>query len=281
MKTLQQRPLASRARDEQGIALIMALMATTLMLALGIGLMLTTMTEGKIASNYRDGTEALYAADAAVERVMQDILTVADWNAMINPDNTLATSAFIDGAAGPRTLSDNTVLDLVQATNLVNCGKVDVCNAADLAAITAERPWGENNPRWKLYAHGPMTDMLPTDGTGGINSPFYVVVWVADDPAENDNNPSRDGDPPATGCDVAEVTCVNQGRGVIAMLAHAYGPGGAHRAVEVTLARTSTLEIERGYTGQRGQDEQNRRARKAAVQTPGKALTRTTLATGA
>ena len=65
------------------------------------------------------------------------------------------------------------------------------------------------------------------------------------------------------------------------MLAHAYGPGGAHRAVEVTLARTSTLEIERGYTGQRGQDEQNRRARKAAVQTPGKALTRTTLATGA
>ena len=34
-----------------------------------------------------------------------------------------------------------------------------------------------------------------------------------------------------------------------------------------------TTEIERGYTGQRGQDEQNRRARKAAVQTPGRGLT--------
>ena len=38
------------------------------------------------------------------------------------------------------------------------------------------------------------------------------------------------------------------------------------------VARTDTTELERGYTGQRGQDEQNRRARKAAVQTPGKAL---------
>jgi hypothetical protein len=46
------------------------------------------------------------------------------------------------------------------------------------------------------------------------------------------------------------------------------------KVIEVTLARTDTTEIERGYTGQRGQDEQNRRARKAAVQTPGKTLTR-------
>jgi hypothetical protein len=44
--------------------------------------------------------------------------------------------------------------------------------------------------------------------------------------------------------------------------------------IEVTVGRTDTTELERGYTGQRGQDEQNRRARKAAVQTPGKALTR-------
>jgi hypothetical protein len=64
---------------------------------------------------------------------------------------------------------------------------------------------------------------------------------------------------------------------VVAMLAYAYGPTGARRVIETTVARTDTTEIERGYTGQRGQDEQNRRARKAAVQTPGKALTRTQL----
>jgi hypothetical protein len=67
------------------------------------------------------------------------------------------------------------------------------------------------------------------------------------------------------------------------MHAEAYGPFGAKRTIEVTMARTDTTEIERGYTGQRGQDEQNRRARKAAVQTPGKALTQKelSLTTGA
>ena len=59
----------------------------------------------------------------------------------------------------------------------------------------------------------------------------------------------------------------------------AFGPGGAHSIIEVTIGRTDTTELERGYTGQRGQDEQNRRARKAAVQTPGKALTQQTLDT--
>ncbi len=49
------------------------------------------------------------------------------------------------------------------------------------------------------------------------------------------------------------------------------------------MARTVSTGLERGYVGQRGQDEQNRRARKAAVQTPGKALTaqQLTTATGA
>jgi hypothetical protein len=47
--------------------------------------------------------------------------------------------------------------------------------------------------------------------------------------------------------------------------------------VELTVARTDTTELERGYTGQRGQDEQNRRARKSPVQTPGKALTQQNL----
>ena len=38
------------------------------------------------------------------------------------------------------------------------------------------------------------------------------------------------------------------------------------------MARTSSTEIERGQIAQRGQEELNQRARKAAVQTPGKAL---------
>ena len=61
------------------------------------------------------------------------------------------------------------------------------------------------------------------------------------------------------------------------MHAEAFGPRGAQTLLEMTVAKTDTTEIERGYTGQRGQDEQNRRARKAAVQTPGKQLDMQTL----
>jgi hypothetical protein len=256
-------------------------MATTLLMALGMALMVTTMTEGRIAGNYRDGAETLYAADAAIERVIQDILTVPDWNTVLSG---AVTSAFIDGpASGARTLADGTTIDLTEATNLVRCGKVTSCSDAELNAITADRPWGPNNPRWQLYAYGPMEDMLPT---GTINSPVYVVVWVADDPSENDDSPLRDGDPPAGDDDDDDDdddkkkkggggSGTNSGRGVVAMMAYAYGPNGVRRSVEVTLARTDTTEIERGYTGQRGQDEQNRRSRKAPVQTPGKGLTRT------
>jgi Tfp pilus assembly protein PilX len=274
------RPLAARVGDEQGIALIVSLMAMMLMMALGVSLVMTTMTEGKIASNYRDGTEALYAADAAVERVMQDILTVPDWNTMIDPANKIAKSAFIDGDEEWRDLADGTRFNLRQATNLLNCGSIDDCAVAQMTAVTPDRPWGLNNPQWKLYAHGPLSDMLPTES---INSDMYVVVWVADDPSESDNLPLKDGEPtPDCTPPVNDPNaCINPGRGVIAMVAHAYGPNGVQRAIEVTLARTDTTEIERGYTGQRGQDEQNRRARKAAVQTPGKALTRSAFSTGA
>jgi hypothetical protein len=269
---IEQRPVSARAGDESGIALIIALMAMSLMMALGLALMVTTMTEGKISGNYRQGSEALYAADAAVERVMQDILTVPNWDDILSG---AVTSAFIDGIpSGERTLPDGSKLDLTEATNMVRCGKT-TCSDADLVALTDDRPWGQNNPKWQLYAYGPLDQMLPDDT---INSKMYVVVWVADDPSESDDDPLHDGGPPV-GCDPSkDATCSagNIGRGVIAMMAQAFGPDGTTRTIEVTLGRTDTTELERGYTGQRGQDEQNRRSRKAPVQTPGKALTQST-----
>jgi hypothetical protein len=262
--TTSERPLAVRIGDEQGAALIIALLAMLMLTALGMALTLTTTTEGRIAYNYRDGVETLYAADAAVERVMQDVLTVPDWNKIIDGS---VTSAFIDGAPnGTRTLADGSRLDLQQATAMVRCGKTS-CSDADIQAYDGA-VWNLNNPRWQLYSYGPLSEMIPTES---INSNIYVVVWIADDPSETDNNPLSDGAAP-----VAPATA-NPGKGVLSMLAHAYGPSGVKRVIEVTIARTDTTEIERGYTGQRGQDEQNRRARKAAVQTPGKALTRTEL----
>ena len=118
-------------------------------------------------------------------------------------------------------------------------------------AMTPARPYGTNNARWKLFAYAPLSQVIET---GTVLSPLYVIVWIADDPAETDNNPATDAN------------------GVLLMRAQAFGPAGATNIVEVTLARTNSTEFERGYIGQRGQDEQNRRARKAAVQSPGKQL---------
>jgi Tfp pilus assembly protein PilX len=243
-------------RREDGIAVVIALMAMLLMTALGLALVMTTTSETKIAANYRDSQEALYAADAGLERSMEDILTVPDWNKLLDGSTQ---SAFIDGPpSGARTLADGTQLDLTQVVNMANCEKVTTCSVADMNANTGSRRWGLNNPRWQLYAYNSINNMLPT---GTVNSPYYVVVLVGDDPSENDNDPLHDG-----------ADAGNPGSGVLSMRAEAFGPGGSFKVIEMTVSRTDTTELERGYTGQRGQDEQNRRARKAAVQSPGKSL---------
>ena len=121
MSTLNtRRPLASRMRDESGVALILALLSMLMLTALGMALAMTTTTERRISSNYRDGVETIYAADAAVERVMQDVLTVPDWNRILDGSTT---SSFVDGAPGLRTLPDGSKLNLLEATAMVRCGK--------------------------------------------------------------------------------------------------------------------------------------------------------------
>jgi hypothetical protein len=119
--------------------------------------------------------------------------------------------------------------------------------------------WGANNPKWTLFAWGPLSDMLPNDQ---IDSPMYVAVWVGDDPADGGDgvNGTIDGNP------------LLDANGTLTIHAEAIGPSGTRKVVEVTVARTSSTEIERGQIAQRGQEELNQRARKAAVQTPGKAL---------
>ena len=65
--------LRTRLSDQQGSALIIALMAMMLLTALGAAVVMVSNTETHIAGNYRNSQEALYAADAAVERVLADL----------------------------------------------------------------------------------------------------------------------------------------------------------------------------------------------------------------
>ena len=209
--------------SEDGVAMLIAMMALLLMSALGIAVILTSSSETIIAAHFRNSLEARYAADAIIERAMDDIVGVADWNTLIDGSTQ---SAWVDGApAGLRTLRDGSTIDLAQVVNLANCQKTTACSLADMNAITADRPWGTNNPRWKPYAYGPLRDMLPAPNT--IDSPYYVLLLVGDDPSETDNDPTTDG---------AGVT--SPGWHVIAMRSEAFGPHGAHKVIEATAGRT-------------------------------------------
>lgn len=231
------RRAASLVRDERGVALIIALIATMLLTALALALVMVTNTETRITANFRNSQEALYAADAGTERVVQDLLLVPRWNDLLT--GTM-TSSFKDSTMTPYLPGGGAQINLTNAT-------------AQLQATTdAANLWGTNNPRWRLYAWGPVTSLLPS---ATIDSWMYIAVWVADDPSEIDGDPLTDTN------------------GVLTLHSEAWGPGGAHKIVEITVARTSSTEIERGQIAQRGQEELNQRARKAAVQTPGHGLT--------
>jgi hypothetical protein len=211
---------------ENGVALIAAMLAMMLMMALGAVLVMTTSSETLIANNYRKSSEAFYAADAALERALNDLFEVANWDPVLNG---LAQSAFVDGLplTFVRTLSDGSEIDLNQILSRANCHKVTACTPADMDALSSERPWGANNPRWQLYAYGHLNSLLA--GAGTLNSPFYVVLLAADDSSENDDDPATDG-----------ASAANPGSGVLGLRAEAFGPGGAYRLIEATVDRSES-----------------------------------------
>lgn len=240
----------ARLGNEDGTALIIALMSMMLLTALGAMVVMVSRTETAIANNYRNSQEALYAADAAVERVVQDLLMVPRWNDILGGS---VTSSFSDGTPSNIVLPAGGRINLVNATSALQTET----DTADL--------WGTNNPQWRLFAWGPISRLLDTSA---IDSPMYVAVWIADDPADGASAGSADGNP------------LIDSNGTLTLRAEAFGPSGTRKVIEVTVARTSGTEIERGQIAQRGQEELNQRARKAAVQTPGKSLTNMQMNTG-
>ena len=120
-----------RLHGEGGVAMVIAMMALLLMTALGVALVLSTSSETIIATAYRSGSEALYAADAIVERAMDDLLTVTDWNRLL-ADPPDPRSSMARRTASER-LPGGSTIDLTAAVNMANCGKPSACSTADLA----------------------------------------------------------------------------------------------------------------------------------------------------
>lgn len=178
------------------MTLVIALMSLVLLSAIGGSLAIVMNADQRAAGNFAASREALYAADGALQIGAQELSTIADWNALLSSG---ARSLFVDGPpSGSRQLGDGTAVDLALATN---------------AANAEPRPWGANNPAWRLFAFGWL-------------GRSYVIVWVGDDFAENDGDPSIDGGGLA-----------NPGAGILAVRAEAFGVGGSHRVLEATVAR--------------------------------------------
>jgi hypothetical protein len=205
----------------EGMVLVAVLLVTLLMSALGAALALVASSETTIAANFRNAEEARYAAGAGAERALVDMSAAADWSLLL--DGTVR-STFADGQpSGTRALPDGSTVDLDQLVNLANCHHVTVCEGFEMDATTADRPWGVNNPRWRLFAYGSIRSIHQA---GAIDSNYYTVVLIGDDPSETDGDPSRDGLPPSAGA------------GVVELRAHAFGPRGARRIINLTVGRT-------------------------------------------
>jgi hypothetical protein len=213
---------------ERGVALIAALMALLLLSALGSALALAAAGEPVIAASFREAHEALYAAEAAVERAMVDLADAPDWTPLLAGR---VRSGFVDGAPhGERPLGNSGTMDLSAPARLANCGRSSPCTAAELETLSDERPWGRNNPVWTLFAYGPLEHLAPG---GGTTPAIYVTVLVGDDPTETDADPSVDGGQAADG------RPENRGGGIVQLRGEAFGPSGIHRVVEATVARAA------------------------------------------
>ena len=185
------------------MALISALMVTSLLTTLGVALAFLMTTETLISGNYRAGQETLYAADAGIGRVVADLRTRPDWDVVLAG---VVVSGFNDGIMTPPA-PDGTTVDLAQRT---------LRRQAESDARHGSSASNPNSPQWRLFAHA---DAWRLSSSTPIATPAYIVVWVADDDDE------RDGDPLA------------DSNGVVLLRAEAFGPQGARRLVDATVSR--------------------------------------------
>lgn len=211
---------AGPSTGERGIVLILVVLVTAFLSALGMGLLLAVFMD-RLATGNRAGSVAmLYAAEAAIEITARDLAQIADWNAVLTGDRP---GTFTDGAAGGvRDLPDGGTVDLTLATNMLNCGRTTTCTTSQMNASSRERPWGSNNPRWQLFAYGPMRQVPQIARPAAC----YLAVWVADDGREQDGDPLTDA-----------ARARLPGHGIVRVHAEAFGVAGSRRTIEAELSK--------------------------------------------
>jgi hypothetical protein len=184
------------------MGVMLALVTTVLLGTLGGGLVTISNTERAIAANFRDAAETLYAAESGAEHVVRELQQSAVWSDWLSG---VSASTLSDGTLTP-TLPSNRLVSLTAMTSALQ------------AESDAAASWGPNDPRWRLAAHAPVSQLT----AGGAPVSTYVAVWVADDPSEFDGDAGRDTND------------------ILMLRAKALGRGTSSRSVELIVARHAT-----------------------------------------
>jgi hypothetical protein len=209
-------------RSERGIALLMVILFTAFLSVLGLGLLLAVFMDRLATGNMNASVAMLYAADAGIELAARDLAETLDWDVVLSGSTQ---GSFTDGApGGARKIPGGGSIDLTAATNRLNCLKSSSCTAAQMNANSPRRPWGSDNPRWRLYVYGPVESMAPV----ARPAPCYLAVWIADDAREQDGDPESDA---------AEE---ESGHGIVRLHAETVAAGGSTRVIEAELTRACT-----------------------------------------
>jgi type II secretory pathway pseudopilin PulG len=223
---------------ESGMTLVAVLIGTGFFSAVALGLALIVSTSLRAEANYTAAVVMLNAAETGLELAARDLATEADWNLVLSGAKR---SVFVDGPpTGAKSIPIGGSVNLTAQTNQINCGKAVACTNAQMDAVSQDRPWAANNPRWQPYFFGP----LPALGSFMRAVPMYLVVWVGDDGDEVDGDPLRDG-----------ATALSPGRGVVRLRSEVFGASGARRAIEALVRRVCWTEntVERCLPGVRVQ----------------------------
>jgi len=207
MSTCEAAVLWRLRESDRGSVLLCALLVIALIATVGVALSLVVSTESVTAANYHSAQQALYAADAAIERAIADVRILSTWSALPAPSSATTAVDFNDGQSIARS-PDGSILDLAQLT---------LKRQSESDAVYPNTP---DRPAWRLYAHAPLSRVAP----GAPNAAPYVVVWVADDADDLDGNAAVDTND------------------VVMLHAEAFAARAGKRSVNVTIHREHAMD---------------------------------------
>jgi hypothetical protein len=157
--------------DDDGVAVVLAMVVVVLIAAMAFATATMTDVERMSASSEPNRLAVAYAADAALERAIQELVPLPDW------------SAALSGG----------VVSTLRESGTTMWGQ-----ALDLAAMTSDLqrdtntadPRGPDTTRWQMFLCGSLSAMVPDRPRDVLP---YLIVWVGDDRAEHDGNAFVDG----------------------------------------------------------------------------------------